>query len=462
MNIIKFPGGKQGRGDSGEVEHATSLKGRLVDFVTRGPMSGRHAEEMAAAGLEEPEFAEYVDFTDWFIFEWEDDDGTTVIDEFVSSQTDLTDADRRLLESWYDAIKDLFQVLAITEDGVEMLDGEGAHCFVIPTNMKATELGWRPKTLVETRILPVGDVFVLSGIQSFYSGPELDMLPDGVNLAAFANAMEADDEEDDDGIYDEEEDGPFEIDDVRELPKAKRPKGSPAAAAHDFLAELTKSPKPPKPETLEAHAMAVSFFAFYADAREVSRVDAVDVGLLLDFLAVWYPRYAPNRSLGATRQILASIGKFVAWLDGTYGTKLGRDYKDRVLPALKDDLPRTIKATDEVMRTFPFFGISQMIALMANEDDEIPTKQLRQGARGESYRARYGVVALDESTLTVRERESPGRAEGSETALLTTELPPKAAEMLRPGDVVEGIFFLAGSQLVTEMVDCIYCPAAGL
>src|SRR6185369_15030492 len=99
MTIINFPGGGSKR-DDGEIERALALKRRLVDFVTRGPMREVHAREMLDTGLDEPEFHEFVDFTDWFIFEWESEEGTCVLDEFLAAETELADAERRMLESW--------------------------------------------------------------------------------------------------------------------------------------------------------------------------------------------------------------------------------------------------------------------------------------------------------------------------------------------------------------------------
>src|SRR4051812_8277456 len=117
MTIINFPGGKRGRDDE-EIERASHLKRRLVDFVTKGPLAELHGREMQETGIHEPEFHEYVDFTDWFIFDWEGEDGATVLDEFLTANPDLDAADRALLDRWYDSIDDIFQVVAVADDGV--------------------------------------------------------------------------------------------------------------------------------------------------------------------------------------------------------------------------------------------------------------------------------------------------------------------------------------------------------
>jgi hypothetical protein len=431
MTIINFPGGKKGRDD--DVERASQLKRRLVEFVTKGPLSELHAREMRETGIHEPEFHEYVDFTDWFIFDWEGEDGATVLDEFLAANPDLPPADRELLGRWYDSIDDIFQVLAVTDDGVTLRDGEGETYVAIPTNMKPTELGWRPRTLVQTRLLPVADIYLLSGIQSFYSGPELDALPDDFNLAAVAEM-----------IGEEEIDGGLEIDDVRDLGEDERPAGSVVAAGHEFLEDAARSLKP---ETVDAHALAVSLLAYYTDERAVERASDLDADLLRDFLAVWYARMTPDRTLGATRRFLGSVKKFATWLDRAHGTTVGRDFKARVLPSLEVDLPRTIKAAEEAQRAFPFFSVSQLISLASGE--AAPREA------GAPFHAWMDVVEVNEYLVTLREREGAG-------ALRVVEFPVAAAALLRPGDVVEGEFLAVGDDLLLGSVACVYCPAAGV
>jgi hypothetical protein len=431
MTIINFPGGRRGRDDL--VERAANLKRRLVEFVNEGPLSELHTRELRETGIHEPEFHEYVDFTDWFIFEWEGEDGACVLDEFLAANPDLDPADRDLVDRWYDAVDDIFQVVEVADDGVTLRDGEGDTYVALPTNMKPTELGWRPRTLVQTRLLPVADVYILSGIQSFYDGPELDALPDGFNLAAVAGM-----------IGEEELAGTFELDDVRDFDEDERPAGSLAAAAYAFLDDAARSLKA---ETVNGHALAVSLLVFYADEREVELALDVDADFLRDFLAVWYARMTPDRTLGATRRLLGSVKKFAAWLDRTEGASVGRDFKARVLPSLEEDLPRTIKAAEEANRSFPFFGISQMILRT--------TGAVGPREAGEPFHARMDVVEVKKDSVSLRGREA-----GEATRVV--EFPVGAAALLRPGDVVEGDFFEVGRDLMLGSVECVYCSAAGV
>src|SRR5262245_49063036 len=274
MTIIQFPGGPR-RGDGDDVERAAELKRRLVDFVTRGPLKETHAAEMQETGIDEPEFHEFVDFTDWFIFEWESEDGARVLDEFIASEPGLSEADRHMLESWYDAVDDVFQVVSVTPEGVTLRDSEGETYFAVPTSPDGPELGWHPLTLVHTRLVPVGNVYLLSGIQSFYDGADLASLPEGIDVSAFGN------------VADGETEGSSStttVVDVRSMSPSERPQGSIADAARAFLDETGGALKT---ATLDGQAAALSLLALYSkdDVVRASELTAED---LLDFLAVWY------------------------------------------------------------------------------------------------------------------------------------------------------------------------------
>ncbi len=259
---------------------------------------------MVETGIQEPELHEYIDFTDWFIFEWENEEGGCVLDEFLASEPNLSEPDRQILLGWYEAVDDVFQVLELESDGVTLRDAEGTIYFALPTNMPVADLGWNVKSLVHTRLVPVGSVYLLSGIQSCYEGPDIQSLPDGVDYLTLAQEIIAAD-------TDQGEDG-FFVADVRHLSSTERPPGSVAQAAFAFLDSTTSRLKP---ETAELYAVAVSLLVHFCREREIDTDTAVTADALLDFLAVWYPRVTQDRTVGATRSLLTTIGRFATWLD---------------------------------------------------------------------------------------------------------------------------------------------------
>jgi hypothetical protein len=165
MNIIDFPG-NAGRKPESLMERATRLKQSLVSFVHEGAMQVAFEEELQSRGLEPLEGYALIDFTDWFIFEWEGDDGQCVLDEFIDANPELADEDVEILEGWYEAIDDVFEIVGREGDGFLVRDEEGDEYLVVPTAMSAAGLPWSPGLHVSTRILPVGDAYMLSGIQS--------------------------------------------------------------------------------------------------------------------------------------------------------------------------------------------------------------------------------------------------------------------------------------------------------
>lgn len=168
MSVINFPGGSGPRIDHGLIERATRLKQRLVEFVTRGPMADRHGEVLDEQGVESLTFQEFIDFTDWFIFEWESDDGETVLDEFADSADDLDETDLEIVDGWQEAITDLFDVVDVRPDCFMIADVEGNRFCAVPTGVAMEEMAIEPGMSVSTRIVPVGEIYLLSGIQEFY------------------------------------------------------------------------------------------------------------------------------------------------------------------------------------------------------------------------------------------------------------------------------------------------------
>jgi hypothetical protein len=175
MNVIDFPGNSGGGGAL--VDRAVALKQRLLGFVLEGPMREDFERERALQGATAPGAAAFVDFADWFIFEWEGEDGTRVLDEFLASAPGLTEEDRQILEGWYDTIDDVFEIVARRGAAYVLRDQDGAEYTALPTAMSASDLGWPPGAFVSTRLAPVGDVYLFSGTQTL--GATRDELREG-------------------------------------------------------------------------------------------------------------------------------------------------------------------------------------------------------------------------------------------------------------------------------------------
>lgn len=629
MNVINFPGGTEPHVDPDAVERAVKLKQRLVRFVTQGPMREAHDALMHESGVDPSNLYEFIDFTDWFIFEWEDEDGTRVIDELLAAETDLSNEDRRLAEAWTEAIDDLFEVAGRRESGFLLTDGEGERYFAVSTSASASELGLEPGMMVETRLLPVGDIHLLSGAQTVYNSREeaeasmreeldeeveqwlydafvahfgadeatmtaaevparlqafcrfaveeftpegmdvtlgeiagqegvsfdafLEELPGvegeaaGITVGVLADPDEGlaivpaydmlrgylaggegdpealaellmfhvesaeippfvirklagldperfsglmrvalgepgfdartgleglledfkpgagDDEPDDfEDLFEDELVYAEQIPDVRELAAADRPEGSIAAAARGFLEEAARKLKP---ETLEQQALAASMLVFYAHENECYGVEELDEGLLLDFLAVWYPGVWADRSAAGAKQLLTVTGKLTAWIDRAHGTDLGKRFKANVLPGLKEDLPRVVRAAVALERELPgtllMDALERITASAPGSFGEALGALLDPDELGDTVEGSFAIVTIDGRTAMARERVDAGGRDGGDEEIYKIELPPKAAGLLRPGDTLAGSIQPDGKRWRVRSLTAIYPPSAG-
>ncbi|MBK6425893.1 MAG: hypothetical protein IPF82_06770 [Blastocatellia bacterium] len=110
MTIIRFPGGKGPGGQSELIDLAVHLKQRLISFVVAGKLRPLFVESIEENDVDFVDEGDRIEFTDWFIFEWEDVDGSTTIEHFLASNDDLPDREREMLSAWDDgALDDLFE-----------------------------------------------------------------------------------------------------------------------------------------------------------------------------------------------------------------------------------------------------------------------------------------------------------------------------------------------------------------
>jgi hypothetical protein len=614
MSVINFPGGPEPHIDRELVERAVALKQRLIAFATSGPLAERYRELFEEQGVDGSDFGEFVDFTDWFIFEWEGEDGARVIDEFAESESELEPDDLRILEAWGAPVSDLFTVVAVRPEGILLADEEGARYFAVPTSLGADQMGLEPGLTLGTRLVPVGEVYLLSGTQEVYSdeaGPDerivdqwlydafvehfgadeivveaedvgdrleayahfvidvfkpagaggktmrelfelagegdvdLDVFGDlslpgaagtvglladpdeGPALVPFYDALrgylergegdaemvrellvdliddpqippfvirrlaaagpgrfsrlmaealdepEFDVERDLDDLLedfkgdvdlddlDEEEDDLVFADDlvdVRDLAPDERPAGSIAAAAYDFLAETAESFKP---TTLEAHALGVNMLYHYAVESGYVAASQLDEGFLVDFLAVWYPRFWGRRSISGAKRLLTTVGKFTSWLDATTKSTIGQRFKGEVLPALKEDLPRVVRAAEAIDGELLPLDLEALDATLRNARD--PESLVE--AIGAAIEPSFDPNALAGGWTILEVAKDVARAarrdDESDERVFAIELSEEAAEALAPGDVVVGILVPAGERWRVTGLLAVHPPIAG-
>jgi hypothetical protein len=145
------------------LERAGELRELLSDFVFDAggdlavALETFSAEQMARATQQEMNQRNLL--VDRFITEGTVG-GKTPIALFLASHPDLTQSDRRLVSRWEDSFLGIFEILAILEDGFELMNWTTAkHYTVKPNNRKTQESMKRYKVgeILLTQIAPVTD-----------------------------------------------------------------------------------------------------------------------------------------------------------------------------------------------------------------------------------------------------------------------------------------------------------------
>jgi hypothetical protein len=161
------------------VRRSGDLKRELVDFAQQRRFArafrqvARRRFGLAAVGEE----WEVANLLDAFMLQHRLPDGRTVVEQFVAEHPELPEQEREMLLGWQDVVEGIFQVKrrqggALVADN--LVDG---LTYRVRSNMGPAALATvRPGSFLITRLLPVGDQWLLSGVAS--------MLPAGSRVGA--------------------------------------------------------------------------------------------------------------------------------------------------------------------------------------------------------------------------------------------------------------------------------------
>jgi hypothetical protein len=159
------------------VERSADLKRALVAFG-ESRRYARQLDEAIQRAVDDAGTADQntvINAIDHFLFQHRLPDGRTVVEVYVDQHPELSDEDRATLLGWRDIVEGIFEV--------ERRDGDA----VIATNL-LDELTYRlhsntgptvfdrmpPGSFILTRIAPLADEWMLSGMTSFYPAAHRD------------------------------------------------------------------------------------------------------------------------------------------------------------------------------------------------------------------------------------------------------------------------------------------------
>jgi hypothetical protein len=152
----------------GLLERCSELKRQLVELACSPRFSGRldQALNEHAIGPVASE-ADVTNVVDDFILQRPLPDGRTVTEVFAAEHPDLTDDDRRVLESWREVVAGVFEIREQAGDSITATRLGDERTYRIRANAGPAALApMRPGCFMTARIVPVGDDWMLSGPSS--------------------------------------------------------------------------------------------------------------------------------------------------------------------------------------------------------------------------------------------------------------------------------------------------------
>ncbi len=148
-----------------QFDRADRLKIELVEFVTKGALRKEYEVEhklfFEAAGPDDENDSESV--LDWFLFDWFDEAGESVITRYLDTGLVLDEADREILLDWQDSINSVFEIRSISKNSLRLKELESADVYTVKTRLELAPL--KRGEFIIARLLPLGDDLIFSGLQ---------------------------------------------------------------------------------------------------------------------------------------------------------------------------------------------------------------------------------------------------------------------------------------------------------
>jgi len=151
------------------VDRSGDLKGELVTFALRCRFARafREVTERHFGDQIEVAEADFANVLDAFILQHPLPDGRTVVEHFVAEHPNLPPAERAMLLGWRDAVEGFFEVRRREGEALVVFNLVDELTYRVRSNMGPAALaGMRPRSFLITRLVPIGEDWLLSGISS--------------------------------------------------------------------------------------------------------------------------------------------------------------------------------------------------------------------------------------------------------------------------------------------------------
>lgn len=148
-----------------QFNRVEQLKNDLVQFATKGPLKDEYEIQrklfFEAAQPQDEHDSESV--LDWFLFDWYDEDGDSVILRYLDREPNLAEAEREILIDWQDSINSVFEVGTAGKGSVQLRDLESGDVYTVRT--RSQESPFKRGQFIIARLLPLGNNLIFSGLQ---------------------------------------------------------------------------------------------------------------------------------------------------------------------------------------------------------------------------------------------------------------------------------------------------------
>lgn len=161
------------------VARSGELKRELAEFAQQPRFDNelQLAFDACLGGLDWVDDEHACNALDYFLFQHRLRDGRTVVESFAATRPGLDEPERTMVLGWQDVVEGLFEVGRRDGDTLILVNLVDELTYRVWSNVgTAAFRPMRPRSFLRTRLVPVGDDWLLSGISQVFPARSRDAL----------------------------------------------------------------------------------------------------------------------------------------------------------------------------------------------------------------------------------------------------------------------------------------------
>ena len=156
------------------------LKRELVEFAEEPRYDRAFQEALTAHGDPDAFKAneeQAIAFIDYFVLQHRLRNGKKIVEQFVASRPDLPEVERDLVLGWRDVVEGVFEVVGREGDAVVVVNLIDELTYRVRSNIGPQTLRpLRRGSFTITRLIPIGDEWLVSGITACFGKPQRERM----------------------------------------------------------------------------------------------------------------------------------------------------------------------------------------------------------------------------------------------------------------------------------------------